>query len=448
MTTADPAALELLHDLIGKALKAGADAADALLYDAASLSLTRRLGKIERLERSESCDLGLRVLVGRRQAIVSSSDRSPAALAALVERAVAMARAVPEDPWCGLADPEQLTRDIPDLDICDPVEPDAETLIAQVGIAEEAALAVQGVTNSEGADAGWSRSRVALAASNGFSGGYSASRSSLSAVVLAGSGTGMERDYDFGSTVYASDLPDAAAIGRNAGERAVGRLNPRRVKSQRVPVIFDPRASRGLLSHLSGAIAGPAIARGTSFLKDKLGQAVFAPGITVIDDPFVRRGLRSRPFDGEGVAPQRRAIIEDGRLTTWLMDLRSARQLGFASTGHASRGTSGPPSPSVANFHLAGGSKTPAELIGEIGQGLYVVELMGQGVNGLTGDYSRGASGFWIENGKLAYPVNELTVAGNLKEMFLTLEPASDLELRYGVDAPTVRIESMTLAGL
>ena len=448
MNTADPAALELLHDLIGKALKAGADAADALLYDAASLSLTRRLGQIERLERSESCDLGLRVFIGKRQAIVSSSDRAPEALAALVERAVAMARVVPEDPWCGIAEPGQLSRDFPDLDICDPIEPRAETLIEQVAIAEEAALAVSGVTNSEGADAGWSRSRVALAASNGFSGGYAASRSSLSVVVLAGSGTAMERDYDFGSTVYAGDLPAAAAIGRNAGERVVRRLNPRRVKSQRLPVIYDPRASRGLLSHLSGAISGAAIARGTSFLKDKLGEAVFAPGVTVIDDPFVRRGLRSRPFDGEGVAPRRRAIIEDGRLTTWLMDLRSARQLGLATTGHAARGTSAPPSPSAANFHLAGGRKTPAELIGEVEEGLYVVELMGQGVNGLTGDYSRGASGFWIEKGRLAWPVSELTVAGNLKELFLTLEPASDLELRYGVDAPTVRIESMTIAGL
>ncbi|MEI6558689.1 MAG: TldD/PmbA family protein [Rhodospirillaceae bacterium] len=446
--TADAAALDLLHDLIGKALTAGADAADALLYDAASLSLTRRLGKIERLERSESCDLGLRVLIGKRQAIVSSSDRSPPALAALVERAVAMARAVPEDPWCGLADPDQLVTGIVELDICDPGEPGAETLIEQVGIAEEAALAVPGVTNSDGADAGWSRSRVALAASNGFSGGYAASRSSLSVVVLAGTGTAMERDYEFGSKVYGSDLPDAATVGRTAGERVVRRLNPRRIKSQKLAVIYDPRVSRGLLSHLAGAISGPSIARGTSFLKDKLGQALFAPGITVIDDPFVRRGLRSRPFDGEGVAPQRRAIIEDGRLTTWLMDLRSARQLGLATTGHASRGTSAPPSPSPANLYLAGGTRSAAELIAEIDEGLYVTELMGQGVNGLTGDYSRGAAGYWIEKGQLAYPVNEITVAGNLKEMFLALEPASDLELRYGVDAPTVRIDSMTIAGL
>ncbi len=445
--TADARDLDLLHDLINKALRAGADAADALLYDAANLSLTRRLGKIERLERSESCDLGLREFIGKRQAMVSSSDRRPAALAALVERAVAMAKVVTEDPWCGIAEPGQLTRDLPELDIFDPTEPQLETLIEQLAIAEEAALAVPNVTNSEGADASWTRSTMALAASNGFVGSYAGSRHSLSVVVLAGSGTAMERDYDFGSTVYASDLPAPAEIGRNAGERTVKRLNPRRVKSQKLPVIYDPRAARGLLSHLAGAINGPSIARGTSFLKDKLDQPVFAPGITVIDDPFVARGLRSRPFDGEGVAPQRRTIIEDGRLTTWLLDLRSARQLGLTTTGHASRGTSAPPSPAAANFHLAGGRKSPAELIKEVEQGLYVVELMGQGVNSLTGDYSRGACGFWIEKGQLAWPVSELTVAGNLKEMFLTLEPANDLELRYGVDAPTLRIESMIVAG-
>ena len=275
-----------------------------------------------------------------------------------------------------------------------------------------------------------------------------ASRSSLSVVVLAGSGTHMERDYEFGSTVYAADLPNPIDIGRQAGERVVRRLNPRGVKSRKLPVIYDPRVSRGLLSHLSGSIGGPSIARGTSFLKDRLGEPVFAPGISVIDDPFIKRGLRSRPFDGEGVAPQRRSLIDDGRLTTWLMDLRSARQLGFGPTGHAARGTSAPPSPSAANLYLAPGPRSPEELIGEIEEGLYVVELMGQGVNGLTGDYSRGAAGFWIEKGRLAWPVSELTVAGNLKDMFRDLEPASDLTLRYGVDAPTVRIASMTIAGL
>jgi PmbA protein len=446
--TADADALDLLHALIEKALVAGADAADAVLYNAASLSASLRLGKPETVERAESGDLGLRVFIGRRQAIVSASDRRPEMLAELVERAVAMARVVPEDPFCGLAEPGALARSWPDLDIYDPTEPTAETLIERARETEDAALAVPGVTNSEGADAGWSASRVALAASNGFSGGYSISRFSLSTAVLAGTGTAMERDYDFGSKVYAADLPVPAVIGRNAGERAVRRLNPRKVSSQKVPVVYDPRVSRGLLSHLSSAISGPSIARGTSFLKDRLGQVVFAPGITVIDDPFVRRGLRSRPFDGEGVSVQRRSLIEDGRLTTWLLDLRSARQLGMETTGHASRGTSAPPTPSPANLYMGAGSKSPQELIAEIPSGFYVTEMMGMGVSGLTGDYSRGATGFWIENGELAYPVSEITVAGNLKEMFLNLEPANDLEFRYGVDAPTLRIDGMTIAGL
>ena len=446
--TAEPAALDLLLSLIDNARAAGADAADAVLYDAASLSVSQRLGKTETIERSESGDLGLRVFFGQRQALVSSSDRSKDALAALVERAVAMARVVPEDPYCGIADPALLSGVRPELDTCDSAEPTALELVERARETEEAALAVAGVTNSEGADASWSRSRVVLAASNGFSGGYAVSRSSLSVAVLAGTGTGMERDYDFGSKVYAADLPAPADIGRNAGERAVRRLNPRKVPSQKVPVVFDPRVSRGLLGHLSSAIGGPSIARGTSFLKDRLDQQVFARGVTVIDDPFVRRGLRSRPFDAEGIAVARRTIIEDGRLTTWLLDLRSARQLGLTTTGHASRGTSAPPSPPPANFYMAAGTKTPEHLIGEITEGLYVTEMMGMGVNGLTGDYSRGATGFWIENGQLTYPVSELTVAGNLKDMFLTLEPASNLTFRYGLDAPTVRIDGMTIAGL
>ncbi|MEI8393538.1 MAG: TldD/PmbA family protein [Rhodospirillaceae bacterium] len=448
--TADATAdtLDLLHDLIRKACAAGADAADALLYDAASLSVSRRMGMIETLERSESGDLGLRVFVGCRQALVSSSDRSTEALTSLVERAVAMARVVPEDSFCGLAEPGQLAREHPDLDSCDNTELSAEELIEQTRIGEEAALAVPGITNSDGANAGWSRSTVALAASNGFSGRYSRSHFSLSVSVLAGTGLGMERDYDYATKVYAADLPPAADIGRLAGERAVRRLNPRKVKSCKVPVVFDPRVSRGLLSHLSGAISGPSIARGTSFLKDRLGQPVFAPGVTVIDDPFVRRGLRSRPFDGEGVTVRRRTIIEDGQLTTWLLDLRSARQLGLTTTGHAARGTSAPPSPSPANFYMMAGTKSPQALIGEITDGFYITEMMGMGVNSLTGDYSRGATGFWIENGEIADPVSEMTVAGNLKEMFLNLEPADDLVFRYGMDAPTVRIDGMTVAGL
>jgi len=443
-----PEILNLLGDLIAKARAAGADAADAVLFDSASVSLSQRLGATEKLERSESGDLGLRVFIGKRQAIVSSSDRSAKALGELVERAVAMARVVPEDPFAGLADPEQIAHSFPEIDILDPAEPAIEVLMERARRAEEAALAVAGVTNSEGADAGWSRSTIAIAASNGFAGSYGVSRQSLSASVLAGTGTGMERDYDYDSKVYGADLRDAADIGREAGERAVRRLNPRRMKSGKLPVVFDPRASRGLLGHLTGAISGPSIARGTSFLKDKMGERIFPEGVTIIDDPHVMRGLRSRPFDAEGVAVRRHTIIEDGRLTTWLLDLRSARQLGLATTGHAARGTSGPPGPAPANVYMAAGKRSRADLLAEIKEGFYVTDLMGMGVNGVTGDYSRGAGGFWIENGVITHPVNEMTIAGNLKDMFLNMEAADDLELRFGMDAPTVRIDGMMIAGL
>jgi PmbA protein len=439
--------LSLLDDCIGRAIKAGADAADALAYDSQSLNVARRLDKPERLERSESRDLGLRVFIGKRQAVVSTSERTPSALSSLVERAVAMARAVPEDPFCGIADPNQLAHDWPDLDMADPVEPSVDRLIALAAEAEAAAVATPGVTNSEGAEAGWGRSEVALVASNGFAGAYARTSHSVSVSVLAGEGTSMERDYDFTSAVHAEDLRAPDEVGRAAGERAVRRLNPRKGVTASLPVVFDPRVSSGFVSALAGAISGPSITRGTSFLRDKLGADLFGADINIIDDPFVIRGVRSRPFDGEGVAPVRRAIIENGRLTTWLLDLRAARQLGLVTTGHATRGTGGPPSPSPTNLALMPGRQSPAELIGEIENGLYVTEMMGMGVNGVTGDYSRGAAGYWIENGELTYPVSEMTVAGNLKEIFARLTAANDLVRRYGVDAPTIRIDGMTLAG-
>ncbi len=439
--------LNLLDDLIGRAKAAGADAADAVFAEGTSLSLAQRLGEPEKLERAEGRDLGLRVLVGKRQAIVSSTDHRPAALTELVERAVAMARAVPEDPYCGLADPAQLATQFPALDSVDPAEPATDLLVQRAKQAEEAALAVKGVTNSEGAEASWSRSRSALVASNGFAGTHEVSHHSVSAAVLAGDGTAMERDYDYSTTVHGADLEDPVAVGRRAGERAVRRLNPRKVATARVPIVYDPRVSAGMLRHLAGAITGPAIARGTSFLKDKLGQQIFGPSIRVIDDPLRRRGLRSHPFDGEGLAPTRRAIIENGVLTTWLLDLRSGRQLNLPSTGHATRGTSSPPSPGPTNLYFEPGSVTPAQLMANITAGLYVTEMMGMGVNGVTGDYSRGAAGFWIENGQLAYPVSEITIAGNLKDMFATLTLANDLEFKTGIDAPTLRIDGMTIAG-
>ena len=438
---------ETLEDLIRTAKRAGADAADALVVESVSASVSYRMGELEDVERAESADLGLRVFVGQRVAFVSSTDLTRAALAELPERAVAMARLAPEDKFAGLAPKELLARDFPALDLDDANEPPAVLLIARAKDAEAAAMAVPGVTNSEGGGASFGRSAVTLATSEGFFGAYAGTSHSIGVSVLSGEGTGMERDYDSASARHSADLDSAEEIGKRAGKRAVDRLNPRRVKSQSVPVVFDPRVSAGLLGHFAGAISGASIARGVSFLKEFMGKPVFASGITIVDDPHRVRGQRSKPFDGEGVRNQRRAIIEDGVLTTWLLDCASAKQLGLVTTGHAARGTGGPPSPSTTNFYMEPGKLSPEELIADIRDGLYLTELMGMGVNGVTGDYSRGAAGFWIENGKITYPVSEVTIASNLKEMFRNLTPANDLVFRYGTNAPTLRVEGMTIAG-
>jgi PmbA protein len=439
--------LNLLSDLISDARKSGADAADAIVVDGTSVSVTSRLGKLEQLERSEGGDIGLRVLIGRRQAIVSSSDRSKEALKELVERAVAMARTVPEDPYCGIATPEQLAKSLTELDICDPAEISAETLIEKAKACEAAALDVKGVTNSEGASAAWGKSQVAIAASNGFARAYESSRSSLSVSAIAGESDSMETDYDYTSAVYFSDMKAPADVGVSAGSCAVRKLGGRKVSSQKVPVIFDARVARGLVGHFLGAINGSSIARGTSFLKDAMNTNVFANAINIFEDPHRERGLRSKPCDAEGLANKRRALIDQGKLTTWILDLRSARQLNLDPTGHASRGTGSPPSPGTTNVWLEAGASSPAALMSDIKEGLFVTDLSGQGANSVTGDYSRGAVGFWIENGQITYPVHEITIAGNLKEMFKRITPANDLDLRYGVDAPTVRIDCMSLAG-
>ncbi|MGF1639857.1 MAG: TldD/PmbA family protein, partial [Rhodospirillales bacterium] len=401
----------------------------------------------ERLERSESTDVGLRVLIGLRQAVVSSSDLSADGLRGMVERAVAMARAVPGDPYCGLAAPSELAGEPVDVDGCDAAEPTPEALLARAACAEEAARAVAGVTNSEGAEATWSFGYNAVAATNGFARAYARSRHGLTVSVLAGEGTAMERDYDYTTAVHGEDLRDPAAIGRSAGERAVARLGPRKISSAQVPVVYDPRVAGSLLGHLAAAVNGTAIARGTTFLKDRLGTAVFPAAIEIIDDPLRRRGLRSRPFDAEGIATRPLKIVDGGTLASWILDLRSARQLGMESTGHAARGISSPPSPSISNLYMAPGTVGRAALIAGVARGFYVTELIGFGVNGVTGDYSRGASGFWIEDGRLAYPVSEITIAGNLLGMFANLTAADDLHFRYATDAPTLRIDGMTLAG-
>lgn len=438
--------LNLLGDLIAAAKRAGADAADAVMVAGTSLSVTLRAGQTEHLERAEGRDLGLRVFVGKRSAMVSSSSLDPASFARLAEQAVAMAKAVPEDPYGGLADEARMPDKI-NLDVCDMAEPDAASLIGRAKAAEDAALAIPGVTQAEGAEASYSRSDSAIVTSAGFAGSTSRSGHSVSVSALAGTGTGMQRDYDYTSAVFLADLEDAGLIGRNAGERAVRRLNPIRPKTAHLPVIYDPRVSAGLLGHFIGAINGASIARGTSFLKDSLGKQVFAPGIVIRDDPRRVRGLRSRIFDGEGVPTAARDLIADGILTGWLLDSRTARQLGLKTTGNAARGTSAPPSPSPTNLTLQPGTMTPAELMADIKEGLYVTELMGTAVNGITGDYSRGASGFMIRDGMLAEPVGEITIAGTLQHIFAHMVPANDLRLRRGTDAPTVRVDGLIMAG-
>ena len=438
---------ELAERLVGAARKAGADQADALAVRSISLSVEVRDGAVEELERSEGDDLGLRVIVGHKQAVVSTNDLKGDGFGTLAERAVAMARAAPDDRFAGLAEASQLARQVPALDLIDPDMPNVDVLEARAREAEAAGLAVPGVTKSGGASASAGIGGLVLVTSHGFHGATIASRHGISMTAIAGDGTGMERDYDFSSTLHASDLEGAQAIGRRAGERAVKRLNPRKVATRRVPVVFDSRISGSLVGHLASAANGSSVARRTSFLREKLGDRIFASGINIVDDPLRPRGLRSRPFDAEGVAGRARHLIEDGVLKTWILDCATARELNLESTGHAQRGVSSTPSPGASNLHLAAGNKSPDELTADIEDGFYITDMIGMGVNLVTGDYSRGASGFWIEHGERTYPVSEVTIAGHLSEMFAGLTPANDLVFRYGTNAPTVRVEGMTVAG-
>ena len=440
--------LDIAQDVMARARRCGADAADILVVSGEAVEVEIRDGRIESVERSEGRDLGLRVFVGKSQAIVSASRFEPDDLEAIAERAVAMARAAPADPYGGLADPLEIAREIPALDLADDASPATEDLLALARAAEGSGLEVAGVTKSAGASASASRRAMVLAASNGFAGSYARTDYGVSAALIAGSGTAMERDYDFSAAVHFADLDPAESIGAKAGERTVRRLGARKVASQRVPVVFDRRVAGGLIGHLAQAILGSAIARGTSFLKERMGDKLFRPGISIIDDARLPRGRASKPFDGEGLATGRLAVVEDGVLKTWLLDCRSARQLALRSTGHASRGTGGPPSPSPTNLFIEPGAVSPEALIGTISSGLLVTELMGMGVNPVTGDYSRGAAGFWIENGHIAFPVSEVTIAGNLIDMFLALDPASDLELRGTINAPSSLVGEMTVAGV
>ncbi|MDB5444481.1 MAG: putative Zn-dependent protease [Phenylobacterium sp.] len=439
----------LLNDVVAAALKAGADAAEAVSAERRALSITVRLGALEEVEREEARDLGVRVFVGRRQATVSGSDISAEARAKLIDRAVAMARLAPEDPYAGLADPELLARGKhQDLDLFDPSEPAPEELEARARLAEDAARAVARVTNSDGASASWSASQWTMVTSGGFTGVHRASGFSLGASAIAGDENGMENGYEGRSVRWQADLPDPAFIGAEAGRRAAERLGARKIASTTAPVIFESRLAASLLGPLIGAISGPSIARGTSFLKDKLGQPVFASHVTVTDDPHRRRGLGSSPFDDEGVANQPRNLIDAGVLTTWLLNSSSARQLGLTSTGHASRGLAGPPGVGPTNLTLLPGERDQAQLMKDAGAGLLVTSMFGPSLNGNTGDWSVGCSGFWFEGGEIAYPVTEITVAGNLIDIYGRLVPGSDLEIRGASNAPSILVDSLAIAGL
>lgn len=447
MTADTLASLDILEDLLARAKRHGATAADAVMFDSTDLSASIRKGEPESMERAESTGLGLRVFVGQRIATVSSSDFSGRTLDELAERAVSMAKIAPEDPYAALATPDQFATGFPDLDLYDGDEPTPEWLQEAASATEEAALAVSGVTNTEGADAAYTKGRIAIVTSNGFAQTYPSSSFVLSVSVLAGSGTEMERDYDYSVAIHREDLGSPAAIGRKAGEKAVARLGARKVKSCQVPLVFDPKIAKAFVATFAGAISGAAIARDTSFLKKCMGERVFAEGITITDDPHIRRALGSRPFDAEGVRNAKRNLVEDGVLKSWLLDIRSANKLGLKTLGDASRSTASPPHPSTSNLYLAPGDLSPEELMADIKEGLYITDTFGSGSNLVTGDVSVGASGFWIENGRKAYPVNEFTIAGNLRDMYKRLTPASDLEFRYSTNAPTVRIEGMTVAG-
>lgn len=430
--------------LVEAAKQAGADAADAVVAISRSTGVSVRLGKVENTGASESEDMSLRVFVGGRVASVSATANSDART--LAERAVAMARVSPQDPYQGLADPALLARETVDLDLFDPTIVSADRLRDDALAAEEAALAVKGVTNSSGSGAGAGSFGMVLATSHGFVGQYVGSSFSRSTSVIAGEGTKMERDYEFSSKLHFAELDSPQDIGRKAGERAVKRLGGRKVKTGTVDVIFDPRVARGLAGHLAGAINGGSVARKTSFLRDMMGKRVASEAITVTDDPLRRRGPASRPFDGEGVQGEKLFMVEQGVLNHWLLSTSAARELGLATNGRGARsGSSVGPSPT--NFAIEAGDTSPEEMIRSLKSGFYVNELFGQGVDMITGEYSRGASGFWIENGELAYPVSEVTIASNLKSMFLGMVPASDLDRNFGIAAPTLLIEGMTLAG-
>ena len=433
--------------LIKKSKKSGADNVDVVYIENTNIDVGCRLRKIERLERSESNDLGLRFIKNKKQVIVSSNDLAKKSLEELVFKASKMVGAVPKDPYCSIAKKKDLIKKIPNLEIFDNKEPTIKSLKDKVIEAENAGLNVKGVTNSEGSEIGWNKSKIYLFNSNGLNVNYQSSSYGIYAVLIAGSGTSMEREYEFASSVFEKDLAKTSLVGKKAGELAVKKLNPKKIKTSKIPVIFSPRVANSFLKHLSNAINGNSITRGTSFLKKKLNKKIFSSDINIIDDPLKKRGLQSKPFDGEGLETKKTQIIKNGKLKTWFLDLATAHQLKLKSTAHASRNISSPPTPNPTNLYFEPGNISPKNLIGNIKKGIYLTELMGSSVNLINGDYSRGGSGFWIDKGQITYPVNEITIADNLNEMFKKIILANDLEFKQGLNSPTMLIEDMIVAG-
>lgn len=435
------------QQLLDMAMKAGAETADVLASHSTSIGSSIRLGKQEELERSESTGIGLRVFIGQRKAVVSGSDLRSDSLSQMAERAVAIAKQAPEDKYAGLADEVLLEKSSLELDLVEPEEPSVEWLFEQTKEIEEAALKVEGITNSEGASAGYSCQDIFLLTSSGFAKGYSKSSSTLSVSVLAGEGDGMERDYAYSSARHRKLLKSGTDIGKEAAERTLKRLSPRKVATCQVPVVFDPRIARGLLGSFASAINGASVARGTSFLKEQMGASLFPSNVTITDDPHLMQALGSRPFDGEGCRSEKLEIVSEGVLKHWLLDSKSARQLEMTTNGRASRSLSGGTSPSSTNLSLSAGVLSPEALIADIKEGFYVTETFGMGINLVTGDYSQGASGFWIENGKITYPVSEVTIASTLPQMFKELIPANDVTAEYATNSPTLHVGEMVIAG-
>ena len=433
--------------LIKKSKKAGAEDVDVVYVENTNIDVGCRLKKIEKLERSESNDLGLRFIKNKKQVIVSSNDLSNKSLEELVYKASNMVKAVPKDPYCSIAEKKDLIKKIPNLNILENKEPSINSLKNKVIEAEKAGLNVNGVTNSEGSEIGWNKSKIHLFNSNGLNVNYQSSNYSIYVVLIAGKGTSMEREYEFASSVSEKDLIKPSIVGKKAGEKAVKRLKPRKIKTSKIPVIFSPRVANSFLRYLSSSINGNSIARGTSFLKKKLNKKIFSENINIVDNPLKKGGLQSKPFDGEGLETKKTEIVKNGELKTWILDLSTAKQLKLKSTGHASRGISSPPSPNPTNLYFEPGNISKKNLIGNIRKGIYLTELMGSSVNLLNGDYSRGGSGFWIDKGEITYPINEITIADNLNEMFKRIILADDLEFKQGLNSPTMLIENMTVAG-